>query len=309
MLDLVAERISPIVENLAAFDVPADAPTLASYHNNRFKVLLSFFFKKSFPARHAVFPKFCYIWRMKIAGRSTTIAGETYSALRSLILTGVLRPGAKMRTAELQERFGVSLGTVREAVSQLLSEGLVVAEAHRGFSVSPISVADLKDLTKVRIEIENLCLTWAIQHGDLEWESRVIAARHRLSNTFRAVGGKLTSDWTLAHDEYHLSLVSACGSPRLLQIRHQLYEKAERYRKLELSLPRKRDPDDEHAKIVDAVLARDVARATRLMTAHISITSDNIVNAMKSTATTQNGRARANISKKPKWKREATVVG
>ena len=91
---------------------------------------------------------------MKIEGRSTTIAGETYSALRSLILSGELRPGTKMRTAELQERFSVSLGTVREAVSQLLSEGLVVAEAHRGFTVSPISVADLVDLTKVRIEIE-----------------------------------------------------------------------------------------------------------------------------------------------------------
>ena len=49
MLDLVAERISPIVENLAAFDVPADAPTLASYHNNRFKVLLSFFLRNHSP--------------------------------------------------------------------------------------------------------------------------------------------------------------------------------------------------------------------------------------------------------------------
>jgi DNA-binding GntR family transcriptional regulator len=246
---------------------------------------------------------------MKIAGRSTTIAGETYSSLRSLILTGVLRPGAKMRTAELQERFGVSLSTVREAVSQLLSEGLVVAEAHRGFKVSPISVADLKDLTKVRIEIESVCLAWAIQHGDLEWESRVLAARHRLSNTFRAVGGQVTSDWTLAHDEYHHALVSACGSPRLLQIRRQLYEKSERYRKLELSLPRNRDPDDEHAKIVDAVLARDVPRATRLMTAHISFTSDNIVNAMRTSAAAQDGRTRANIPKKPKWKSEATAVG
>lgn len=236
---------------------------------------------------------------MKTAGRSTTIAGETYAALRSLILSGVLRPGAKMRTAELQKRFSVSLGTVREAVSQLISEGLVVAEAHRGFTVTPISVADLKDLTKVRIEIESLCLTWAIQHGDLEWESRIMAARHRLSNTFRAVGGRVTSEWTSAHDEYHHALVSACGSPRLLQIRGQLYEKAERYRKLELSLPRNRDPEDEHAKIVEAVLARDVPRATRLMTAHISFTSDNIINAMKTSTTAETGRARVKAAKKP----------
>jgi DNA-binding GntR family transcriptional regulator len=235
---------------------------------------------------------------MKTAGRSTTIAGETYSALRSLILSSELRPGSKLRTAELQKRFDVSLGTVREAVSQLLSEGLVVAEAHRGFTVSPLSVADLEDLTKVRIEIESLCLTWAIQHGNLEWESRVIAARHRLSKTFRAFGGQVTTEWTSAHDEYHHALVSACGSPRLLQIRLQLYEKSERYRKLELSLPRNRDPEDEHAKIVDAVLARDVPRATRLMAAHISITSKNIVNAMSASEAVQDGRSRSKVPKK-----------
>lgn len=228
--------------------------------------------------------------------------------LRSLILSGELRPGTKMRTAELQERFGVSLGTVREAVSQLVSEGWVVAEAHRGFTVSPISAADLEDLTKVRIEVESLCLTWAIQHGDLEWESRIIAARHRLSNTFRAAGGQVTSDWTSAHDEYHHSLVSACGSPRLLQIRLQLYEKSERYRKLELSLPRNRNPEDEHAKIVDAVLARDVPRATRLMTAHISFTSDNIIKAMTVSAAAQGGRARSKAKKKPQRRNAVTAV-
>jgi DNA-binding GntR family transcriptional regulator len=246
---------------------------------------------------------------MKNEGRSTTIAGETYASLRSLILSGELRPGTKMRTADLQKRFGVSLGTVREAVSQLLSEGLVVAEAHRGFTVSPISVADLEDLTKVRIEVERLCLVWAIQYGDLEWESRVIAARHRLSNTFRAVGGQVTSDWTSAHDEYHHALVSACGSPRLLQIRRQLYEKSERYRKLELSLPRNRDPDDEHAKIVDAVLARDVPRATRLMTAHISFTSDNIVNAMAAGDAAQDRRARIKAPKKLQRRSAVSAVG
>ena len=228
--------------------------------------------------------------------------------LRSLILSGELRPGTRMRTAELQERFGVSLGTVREAVSQLVSEGWVVAEAHRGFTVSPISVADLEDLTKVRIEIESLCLTWAIQRGDLEWESRIMAARHRLSNTFRAAGGHVTSDWTSAHDEYHHSLVSACGSPRLLQIRLQLYEKSERYRKLELSLPRNRNPEDEHAKIVDAVLARDVPRATRLMTAHISFTSDNIINAMTVSAATQGGRSRSKAKKKPQRRSAAKAA-
>jgi GntR family carbon starvation induced transcriptional regulator len=74
--------------------------------------------------------------------------------------------------------------------------------------------------------------------------------------------------------------VSACGSPRLLQIRRKLYDQSERYRKLEASLPRNRHPDDEHARITEAVLARDAPRATRLMREHISLTSENILKAL-----------------------------
>jgi DNA-binding GntR family transcriptional regulator len=222
---------------------------------------------------------------MKTAGKTTTIAGETYSSLRSMILSGELRPGLRMRTAELQDRFDVSLSTVREALSQLSSEGLVIAEAHRGYTVAPISADDLRDLTRVRIEVEKLCLTWAIEQGDVEWESRVISASHRLSKTFRAVGGTLASQgWTLAHDEFHSALVSACGSSRLLQIRQSLYEQSERYRKLERTLGRRRNPDLEHAKIVDATLARDAPRAIRLMSAHITLTADNILSAMTANA-------------------------
>ncbi len=219
---------------------------------------------------------------MKTDGRSSTIAGETYASLRAMVLSGELRPGCKMRIAELQERFDVSLGTVREAVSQLISEGLVISQAHRGFTVTPVSIEDLQDLTRVRVEIENLCLSWSIERGDLEWESRVIGASHRLSRTFRANGGTVANpDWTAAHDEFHLALVSACGSDRMLQIRRQLYDKSERYRKLELSLPRNRDPESEHTRIFDSVLSRDVPAATRLMKAHICRTADNILSVMR----------------------------
>jgi DNA-binding GntR family transcriptional regulator len=220
---------------------------------------------------------------VKVSGKSTTIAGETYQVLRTKILAAEIAPGTKFRTNELCTRFDVSLAAVREALTQLMGEGLVLAEAHRGYTVAPISIDDLEDLTRVRIEIENLCLAWSIEKGELDWESEVIAATHRLSRTFRSArdGGDSTEPaWAAAHDRYHSALVSACGSPRLLQIRRKLYDQSERYRKLEASLPRNRSPDDEHARITEAVLARDAPRATRLMKEHISLTSENILKAL-----------------------------
>lgn len=231
---------------------------------------------------------------MKISGKSTTIAGETFQFLRASILCGDIPPGTKVRTNELQTRFDVSLGVIREALTQLLAEGLVLSEAHRGYTVAPVSLGDLQDLTRVRIEVENLCLAWSIEHGDIQWESEVLAATHRLSKTGRAEGGAVSSAaWAAAHDAYHVALVSACGSARLLQIRRQLYDQSERYRKLEASLSKQRNPDEEHTRITEAALARDVARATKLMKAHISLTADNIIKAMSKK---EANAARANLA-------------
>ena len=219
---------------------------------------------------------------MKVAGKGQTISGETYQSLRAGILGGEIPPGDKVRTQEYCQRFGVSLGAVREALSQLMAEGLVLAEAHRGYTVAPISIEDLKDLTRVRVEIETLCLTWSMEAGQVEWESEVIAATHRLTKTYRVdERSGPSAQWIAAHDGYHTALVSACGSPRLLQIRKQLYDQSERYRKMESALPRERNPDDEHKRIADAVIARNVALATKLMKSHIALTTDNIVKAME----------------------------
>jgi DNA-binding GntR family transcriptional regulator len=219
---------------------------------------------------------------VKIPGKGQTISGETYQTLRAGILGGEIPPGEKVRTQEYCQRFGVSLGAVREALSQLMAEGLVVSEAHRGYTAAPISIDDLKDLTRVRMEIETLCLTWSMEAGQVEWESEVIAATHRLTRTFRADERSGPSvQWIAAHDGYHTALVSACGSPRLLQIRKQLYDKSERYRKMESTLPRGRDADGEHKRLADAVIGRNVALATKLMKAHIALTTDNVVKAME----------------------------
>ncbi len=219
--------------------------------------------------------------QVKVFGKQTTRANETFQSLRAGILSGTIPAGARMRTNDLCVQFQVSLGAVREALSQLLAQGLVVSEAHRGFTVSPVSTEDLVDLTRVRIQIENLCLSWAIQAGTVEWESTIIASVHRVSRTQR-VGehGRPSEEWTDAHNKFHLALLSTCDSPRLMQIRHQLYEQSERYRNLELSLPLNRNPEAEHQRLAEAALARDIPLATRYMAEHLNLTASNLLKSM-----------------------------
>lgn len=210
-----------------------------------------------------------------IPGASLT--QTAYERLRADLLACRLRPGERLRIADLCAALGVSLSAVREALSRLTAEGLVVAEPQRGFRAAPISVADLRDLTAARIEIETLCLRRAIASGDVGWEERLVAAHHRLSRTPArdpADPDRVAEPWAEAHGAYHEALVAGCGSPWLLRLRSILYAQSERYRRLSLPLARtERDLGREHREIMDAALARDADRAAALLAAHFQLTS------------------------------------
>src|SRR6201999_1213803 len=106
------------------------------------------------------------------ASTTSSLTQDAYERLRAELLACRLRPGSRLKTSELCEVLSVSLSAVREALSRLTSEGLVVAEPQRGFHVAPISAAELRDLTDVRAQIEGLCLERGIVVGDVGWDSR-----------------------------------------------------------------------------------------------------------------------------------------
>ena len=206
-----------------------------------------------------------------------------YEALRADLLACRILPGSRLKIQDLCTRFSVSLGAIREALSRLTSEGLVHAEPQRGFRAAPISLADLRDLTMVRIEIERLCLKRSIMNGTVEWEARLVAAFHRLSRTpERAAADPKRSDdeWADAHAAFHAALVEGADSLWLLRLHAQLYAQSERYRRLSIPLARnERNVGREHQAILDAALARDTGRALSLLTQHLSLTTKILLDA------------------------------
>ncbi len=206
-----------------------------------------------------------------------------YEALRADLLSCRILPGSRLKIQELCTRFSVSLGAIREALSRLTSEGLVVAEPQRGFRAAPISAADLRDLTLARIEIETLCLRRAISTGSVDWEAGLVAASHRLSRTPERVPNdpaRSNDDWAEAHAAFHRALVGGCDSPWLLRLRAQLYDQSERYRRLSIPLSgTTRNVQDEHQNIVQAALDRDAEKATKLLAAHLEATSKILLSA------------------------------
>lgn len=210
-------------------------------------------------------------------GNAASLTQAAYERLRADLLACRLAPGEKLRIADLCERLSVSLGAVREALSRLTAEGLVVAEPQRGFRAAPISSAELRDLTAVRVEIEGMCLRRSIASGDLAWEERLVAAHHRMARLPErdpADPQRAHEPWAEAHAAFHRALVAGGDSPWLLRLRELLYAQTERYRRL--SLPLSRAPRDllrEHRDIMEAALAHESDRACALLATHLETTT------------------------------------
>lgn len=210
-----------------------------------------------------------------------TQAETACDLIRAEILDGRLPPGAKLNIKAVEERLELSLGAVREALSRLGAEGMVVGESHRGYRVSPVSKDELLDLTRARVEMESLCLGQAMDHGDVEWETRIVAAAHRmerLQSLPSEAEARSTTAWNDAHGEFHEALVSACPNQWLLRMRDMLYRQSERYRRLSVPLSTDvRDVRSEHRHIMEAALARDKARAFAAIETHLFATAQIIL--------------------------------
>ncbi|TPW27344.1 FCD domain-containing protein [Martelella alba] len=201
---------------------------------------------------------------------------KVYEALRQALLDSVYPPGGKLAIIHLAEHYGVSAGAIREALSRLTSDRLVVCQPQRGFIAAPVSAGDLIDLTEVRIEIETRCLRRSIALGTQEWEDRLISLWRRLSRTVWLDANMMDrKEWCRLHDAFHDQLLSCCDSRWWLQLRGELYTQAERYRRMTLPIEGvRRDINAEHQTIVTHALARDGERACLALRDHLQRTTD-----------------------------------
>lgn len=205
---------------------------------------------------------------------SSTRTEEVFDQLRAdlLNLNGEYRPGQRLKLLDLTQRFGASLSVIREALIRLAEQGLLVATPQRGFSVRELSVADLADLTQVRVQIESLAFRQAASNGDVAWETAIVATQHTLERT-PAIGadGQFNEDWSIAHRAFHQALLAGCGSPRLEGIATSLRDSAELYRRWYWALTHDhaRDIPAEHRRLRDLAISRDPEPGIALLTEHI----------------------------------------
>lgn len=213
-------------------------------------------------------------------------ATSTSDWLEQEILSGRLAPGSPVNLRTLAEQRAIPWPEIREAALRLAADGLAAIEdSSVVLRVSPVSLADLNELTTTRIIIETEALRQSIAAGDAAWEQGVRQAFERLSAVEPLLMENprdFLGEWEHCNGAFHAGLVSACPLRRLMDFNKRLYKQHQRYRRLALLGRRgQRDVHAEHLALFEAAMARDSSTAVQMLAQHIGNTVEQLANGIR----------------------------
>jgi DNA-binding GntR family transcriptional regulator len=181
--------------------------------------------------------------------------------IRQLIITGELAAGGQLRQRDLAQRFGVSQTPVREALRRLESEGLVVGDAHRGFTVVEPDDGPVEENFQIRAALESLGASLAARKID----AGGIETLRRLNGQMRELGDDDPRYADLNRD-FHFTVYEHAGSPLLLSLMRLLW--ASLHGGPQVSRTHA-ESARQHDAIIDALSAGDAAAASARTYQHI----------------------------------------
>jgi DNA-binding GntR family transcriptional regulator len=197
-----------------------------------------------------------------------SLRAQIARSLRASLVAGQMMPGATYSVPALAAQFGVSATPAREAMLDLVNEGLLEPIRNKGFRVVEISDHDLDEITELRLLIEAPTVgRLAGRVGDAELERLADAARSIVA--FAAAGDLIS--FVEVDRRLHLDLLALAGNSRIVDTVEQLRART-RLVGLEdlVESGVLVDSANEHLAILDAVRAGDAAEAERLTAQHVS---------------------------------------
>ena len=204
-----------------------------------------------------------------------SLRGRVFHKIREDILSGKYKEHEELREVAIGEEMGVSRTPVREAFRQLELEGLIQIIPNKGAYVTGITVEDVKDIYMIRSLLEGLCARWATEHITEEqleeMEENIYLAE------FHAAKGHLEQIAEL-DNRFHDIMYEACNSKMLEHLLKDFHQYVLRVRKKTLANANRGEASNhEHRLIMEAIKAKDAAKAEELANRHMINAYENMV--------------------------------
>jgi DNA-binding GntR family transcriptional regulator len=197
----------------------------------------------------------------------STFRAHIVEQLRRAIFAGDLPPGGQLVETMLAERFGVSRGPLREAIRQLVDEGLLVTIPYTGTYVIEISAADVAEIFSFRIALESFAFEQVWHRRGAEFRSRLVGRHAALTAAIDAQDDEAS---ILAELDLHAHVHEAAGHRLLLQSWSNLRGRLQLYWASHHRAHARRGPRrDSHDSYLAAALGSDLRAMRSEIRAHM----------------------------------------
>ncbi len=191
---------------------------------------------------------------------------QVHARVRNAILEGELGPGSVMSQVALAQQLGISRTPLREALRMLQSEGLVDSEPHRRVRVAAVTPEDLEQLCIIRVTLEAQAIRLAVPRMMPEDLARLEGYMAEMAHHAATLD---YPRWSVPHRAFHVQLTAPAGE-RLAGLLQQLFEHAERYRRVHLKGGPRAWAADDHRQILEACKRHDREGAALLLATHLA---------------------------------------
>ncbi|HEX5149976.1 MAG TPA: GntR family transcriptional regulator [Parafilimonas sp.] len=201
--------------------------------------------------------------------KSDSLASKSFTEIRKKILSNQITPKTRLKENEWAKKLGVSRVSIREALTRLLGEDLVVLGERGGYFVKPLLPEDVHQVRELREVLELGALRLAhkkIKKRDLETLDKICDDfTNMYSKGYH--GGALEADM-----KFHESLVEFAGNAKLLHLYHSSHIPLfhQKIGKEYTSMDDFEQTDTEHRKIVEALKAGDIGLAEKVLVKHFA---------------------------------------
>jgi DNA-binding GntR family transcriptional regulator len=211
---------------------------------------------------------------MSRASRPTDILGGSVvdaivEHLRGQILAGKIAPGEKIVIRKVQEELGISHIPVREALSRLEAEELVVLLPRRNAIASPVSSKELADIYDLRRIIEPEV---AVRAAKVLEPAHLESIEKWLISTDAAAKAPTSERFLTANRRFHEAVAAPIANPTILRTLARLWRMSDRYLRLGLAVPDSVEVTcRQHHDIFDAIRSRDEEAIREAVRAHLTL--------------------------------------
>src|SRR3954468_9760324 len=211
--------------------------------------------------------------RMASAAPARQGLDYVHRTIREAILDGKLEPGTTMSQVMLADELGVSRTPLREALRMLQNEGLIESEPNRRVRVSEVSIADVEELYTMRVPLEVNALRLSM---DAFMPEDVARLEGFMAEMAHFADEQDYTRWHVPHRAFHEALTEKAG-PRYEALLMQLFDHAERYRRIHAGRSFSDRTAKEHRDILDAVKSGDADAAAARLAQHLSRSAFTVI--------------------------------